>query len=87
MKLNYFKDTDTLYIELNENNSVQTKQLDDNTIIEIDQELNIIEAEMDAQELNNIAENEYDENIDSENLDQVNDLNKSEEPNKDDEIS
>ena len=42
---------------------------------------------MDAQELNNIAENDYDENIDSENLDQVNDLNKSEEPNKDDEIS
>ena len=42
---------------------------------------------MDAQELNNIAENEYDENIDSENLDRVNDLNKSEEPNKDDEIS
>ena len=42
---------------------------------------------MDAQELNNIAENEYDENIDSENLDQVNDLENSEESNKDDEIS
>ena len=51
------------------------------------QELNIIEADMDAQELNNIAENNYDENISSENLDQVNEQEKLEEPNKDDEIS
>ena len=51
------------------------------------QELNIIEADMDAQELNNIAENNYDENISSENLDQVKELEKLEEPNKDDEIS
>jgi hypothetical protein len=51
------------------------------------QELNIIEAEMDAQELNNIAENDFDENVNSESLDQVNDLEKSEESNKDDEIS
>mgnify|MGYP001224976015 CR=1 FL=1 len=51
------------------------------------QELNILEAEMDAQELNNIAENDYDENINNENLDQVNDLEKSNESNKDDEIS
>ena len=42
---------------------------------------------MDAQEVNNIVENDYDENINSENLDQVNDLEKSEESNKDDEIS
>ena len=42
---------------------------------------------MDAQELNNIAENDFDENVDSESLDQVNDLEKSEESNKDDEIS
>ena len=51
------------------------------------QELNIIEADMDAQELNNIAENNSDESIGSENLDQVNDLEKLEESNKDDEIS
>ena len=50
------------------------------------QELNIIEADMDAQELNNIAENNYDKNISSENLDQVNEQEKLEEPNKDDEI-
>ena len=51
------------------------------------QELKIIEADMDAQELNNIAENDYDENIDDKNLDQINDSNTLEEPNKDDEIS
>ena len=65
-----------------EKKTVENKQKDQDN-----QELNIIEAEMDAQELNNIAENDYDENIDTENLDQVNDLNKPEEPNKDDEIS
>ncbi len=51
------------------------------------QELNIIEADMDAQELNNIAKSNYDENISSENLDKVNEQEKLEEPNKDDEIS
>ena len=51
------------------------------------QELNIIEADMDAQELNNVAENDYDENIDSETSDQVNEFDTLEEPNKDDEIS
>ncbi len=65
-----------------EKQTVENKEKDQDN-----QELNIIEAEMDAQELNNIAENDYDENIDSDNLDQVNDLNKSEDPNKDDEIS
>ena len=42
---------------------------------------------MDAQELNNIAESHYDENLSSENVDQVNDLDKSDQPNRDDEIS
>ena len=65
-----------------EKKTVENKQKDQDN-----QELNIIEAEMDAQELNNIAENDYDEDINNENLDQVNDLEKSEESNKDDEIS
>jgi hypothetical protein len=62
--------------------TAENKEKDQDT-----QELNILEAEMDAQELNNIAENDYDKNINNENLDQVNDLEKSEESNKDDEIS
>ena len=62
--------------------TAENKEKDQDT-----QELNILEAEMDAQELNNIAENDFDENVNSESLDQVNDLEKSEESNKDDEIS
>ena len=73
--------------EIKDIKNIEKKTVENKEKDQDNQELNIIEAEMDAQELNNIAENEYDENIDSENLDQVNDLNKSEEPNKDDEIS
>ena len=62
--------------------TAENKEKDQDT-----QELNILEAEMDAQELNNIAENDYDEDVNNENLDQVNDLEKSQESNKDDEIS
>ena len=73
--------------ELKDIKNIEKKTVENKEKDQDNQELNIIEAEMDAQELNNIAENEYDENIDSENLDQVNDLEKSEESNKDDEIS
>ena len=69
-------------IKNTEKQIVENKEKDQDS-----QELDIIEAEMDAQELNNIVENDYDESINSENLDQVNDLEKSEESNKDDEIS
>ena len=68
-------------IKNNEKKSTENKVKDQEN-----QELNIIEADMDAQELNNIAENNYDKNISSENLDQVNEQEKLEEPNKDDEI-
>jgi uncharacterized protein YuzE len=36
MKLNYFKDTDTLYIEFNEENIVETRDLDENTLVDLD---------------------------------------------------
>lgn len=36
MKLQYFKDTDTLYIEFNNSNVVDTVDLDDNTLLEFD---------------------------------------------------
>ena len=73
--------------EIKDIKNIEKKTVENKEKDQDNQELNIIEAEMDAQELNNIAENDYDENIDSDNLDQVNDLNKSEDPNKDDEIS
>jgi uncharacterized protein YuzE len=41
MKLKYFKDTDTLYIEFNTENIAETKDLDENTLLELDANGNI----------------------------------------------
>ncbi|MGI0479609.1 DUF2283 domain-containing protein [Geminocystis sp. CENA526] len=41
MKIKYFADTDTLYIELKAMEIIETKDLDDNTLIDIDIEGNI----------------------------------------------
>ena len=73
--------------ELKDIKNIEKKTAENREKDQDSQELNILEAEMDAQELNNIAENDYDEDINNENLDQVNDLEKSQESNKDDEIS
>ena len=42
MKMSYFDDTDTLYIEFREENVVETKDLDENTILDLDAAGNII---------------------------------------------
>ena len=36
MKMSYFQDTDTLYIEFNESSVVKTKDLDEDTILDLD---------------------------------------------------
>lgn len=36
MKVKYFADTDTLYIELRSDTIVETRDLDENTLIELD---------------------------------------------------
>lgn len=36
MKVKYFKDTDTLYIEFNVQNITESKDLDENTILDLD---------------------------------------------------
>jgi uncharacterized protein YuzE len=41
MKIKYFKDTDTLYIELRRDAVVETKDLDQNTQIDLDRAGNI----------------------------------------------
>ena len=41
MKVKYFKDTDTLYIEFNAEKIVETKDLDENTLLELDANGNI----------------------------------------------
>ena len=42
MKMSYFDDTDTLYIEFREDNVVESKDLDENTILDLDASGNII---------------------------------------------
>jgi uncharacterized protein YuzE len=41
MKIKYFRDTDTLYIEFKAAKVVETKDLDENTVLDLDVEGNI----------------------------------------------
>ncbi|MBI3249062.1 MAG: DUF2283 domain-containing protein [Deltaproteobacteria bacterium] len=41
MKIKYFQDTDTLYIELREVEVAETKDLDENTLLDLDQNGNL----------------------------------------------
>ncbi len=41
MKVKYFEDTDTLYIELRPAQIVETKDLDENTLLDLDAQGNI----------------------------------------------
>ena len=41
MKVKYFSDTDTLYIEFRDSDIVESKDLDENTILDLDAEGNI----------------------------------------------
>ena len=73
--------------ELKDIKSVEKQTAKNNEKDQDNQELNIIEADMDAQEASNVADNEYNEAVRSNDLEQVNDSNTPEESNKDDEIS
>lgn len=42
MKMSYFADTDTLYIEFLSASAVDTKDLDENTLIDYDEEGNVV---------------------------------------------
>ena len=41
MKIRYFKDTDTLYIEFRDRPVAETRDLDENTLLDVDAEGNI----------------------------------------------
>jgi uncharacterized protein YuzE len=41
MKIKYFEDTDTLYIEFRQAEILETKDLDENTIMDLDRDGNI----------------------------------------------
>lgn len=38
MKVQYFSDTDTLYIEFRDSDIAETRDLDDNTLLEVDKD-------------------------------------------------
>jgi uncharacterized protein YuzE len=42
MKMSYFADTDTLYIEFLSASAVDTKDLDENTLIDYDEDGNVV---------------------------------------------
>lgn len=46
MKISYFKDTDTLYLELKGTDVVESQDLDENTILDIDSDGNIVAITM-----------------------------------------
>lgn len=41
MKVSYFDDTDTLYIEFQDNDVAESKELDENTILDVDSHGNV----------------------------------------------
>ena len=41
MKIKYFQDTDTLYIEFKETKVAETRDLDENTLLDVDRDGNI----------------------------------------------
>jgi uncharacterized protein YuzE len=42
MKVRYFEDTDTLYIELSDREPAQTEELNDNVLLELDKDGKVI---------------------------------------------
>ena len=42
MKMSYYNDTDTLYIEFSNSTVVETKDLDENTLLDLDREGQIV---------------------------------------------
>lgn len=42
MKIRYFPDTDTLYVELTQREVVETRDLNENTIIDLDADGNLV---------------------------------------------
>lgn len=46
MKVSYFEDTDTLYIELKDSGVAETRDLDENTIIDVDARGNMVAITM-----------------------------------------
>lgn len=46
MKLSYFADTDMLYIEFSDSGAIETRDLDENTLLDLDAAGNIVSLTM-----------------------------------------
>jgi len=47
MKLNYYPDTDSLYIDLSEKTSVESKEISDGVVLDYDAEGNLVGIDID----------------------------------------
>jgi uncharacterized protein YuzE len=57
MKIMYFPDTDTLYLELSNKEVIETKDLNENTVIDVDADGNLVAITLEhAQELANLVD-------------------------------
>ena len=55
MKIQYFPDTDTVYLQLTDNEVVETRDLNENTILDLDADGNLVALTLEhAQELADI---------------------------------
>ncbi len=52
MKISYFKDTDTLYIELNSNPSTSSSEVSENVVLDLDNNNRIVGIEIEKASLN-----------------------------------
>lgn len=57
MRIQYFHETDTLYIVLNDNIGFETKEIDENTLLDLDERGNLVSFTLEhAQTRTNIAD-------------------------------
>jgi uncharacterized protein YuzE len=69
MRLKYFPDTDTAYLELTNNEVVETRDINEDILIDIDKEGNLVGMTIEhAQIKANLSEFSYQQVIDKKNL-------------------
>lgn len=57
MKIRYFPDTDTVYVELTDSRVVETRDLNENTLLDLDEDDNLVAITVEhARELANILD-------------------------------
>ena len=64
MKIKYFSDTDTVYIELTEKEVVETRDLNENAVLDLDTDGNIVAITLEhARELANISDFSFQQDL------------------------